>query len=279
MNSYFTQARRAIPAVIGAMVMAILSGCSKPPACGDDATLKLAQELVTESVTAGLGTYAKDDPDGWMRKYLGSLKMDLTRIVSEGYQADAKKQSCRAAMKLKSLSGETQEVSVAYATQMTEDRDAQFVIEVNGAVPLVKAMQEQAREYYQANRWAGEWSGTYTCGGIRQAQEGPQGPFVQRVTLTVKGNEGHMERTTQGGGYEKLGGNFVLDGQGNTKLEIAGPGQNTPSDQWVAEFEGPVEGNRARAAGVIRFRKSYPREPEVVLRECKLDLTLNKPKT
>jgi branched-chain amino acid transport system substrate-binding protein len=268
--------RTTLLGTLACLSLVLLVACAKPPSCGDAETLDLAHALLIKDVTKELGTIAKDDPDGWMRKYLDSVKTEFSSIVSEGYNSDAKKQSCRAVLKVSSVSGEVaSDVNLDYDTQLTEDKDSRFNLGMIGLQPPTQLLAEQARSYYNAHRWTGEWRGTYTCQGIDGAESGPQGPFKQQVALVVKGDEGHMERTTQGGGIEKMGGNFMPDKNGDIRLSMGGPGENSLEDKWIAEFEGLVQGDRANIGGVIRLGKNSPQDEPRVLRECELDLILN----
>ena len=267
---------QGLMSVLAVSATLLLSGCDKPPACGDDATLKTVREVITEQLQKELKVQSKNDPDGWVQKFIGSVQVKLSRIVSEGYKEDAKKQLCSASLSVSSLAGEVGELPVKYSTQTTEDKGASFMIAMDGAMPIVDEVMARGDAYYRSNRWNGDWVGTYSCQGIDGQQTGPQGPFRQRVTLVVKGTEGHMQRTAAGGGYEKVGGNFVIDAEGQVTIELGGPGQNSPLDRWVAEFAGPVDGNRLQVPGVIRLSKSSPNEQEQVLRRCELELTLLK---
>lgn len=263
---------QGLMSVLAVSATLLLSGCGKPPACGDDATLKTVREVITEQLQKELKVQSKNDPDGWVQKFIGSVRVKLSRIVSEGYNDGAKKQLCSASLSVSSLAGEVGELPVKYSTQTTEDKGAPFMIAVDGAMPIVNEVVVRGDAYYRSNRWSGDWTGTYSCKGIDGEQSGAQGPFSQQVTLVVKETEGHMQRTAAGGGYEKIGGNFVVDPEGKVTIELGGPGQNSPTDRWIAEFSGPVSGSRVSVEGVIRLMKSYPSEPERVIRRCQLDL-------
>jgi hypothetical protein len=211
------------------------------------------------------GDKKPDDPDGWLQKFYDGLKVQFTGVVSEGYKEDAKKQLCKGTMTISSVTGETVERSVEYATQKTEDKESGgFLVEIQNAQPFVLNLSGQAINYYQANRWTGTWNGTYSCNGIKGATDGPQGPFSMPVSMVVEGSKAKLERTTKGGGFEKLVGDFGID----SLLRIGGTGENTPDDRWNTSFSGTVTGKKVAADGAIRLQDGS------VLRECKLDLSL-----
>ena len=158
---------------------------------------------------------------------------------------------------------ERQTHDIVYTIQLTENKDGDsmvFLEDVNAiAAPLASARAALSIAYKNS----GEWSGTYQCGGVDGATSGPRGPFQQQVGFTVPGEllgSSKMERTTQGGGVEKLEVDF---GNGH----VSGAGQNSPDDQWKVAFTGQV--NDLEYAG----RGSITALDGEVLRRCELRLT------
>ena len=97
----------AFAALLSAALVALAGCSSKPPGCSDAETLSTMKGLVMDTTAKHLSTDQRlaDDPDGWMRKFYDGLKIELSGIVSEGYKADAKKQSCRGTLKVVALTG------------------------------------------------------------------------------------------------------------------------------------------------------------------------------
>ena len=261
------------------VLLPMLGACNKkPPACADEQTVKTAKNILVGEAAKLLDAFP-DDPDGLIKKFIAGLKVEITEVVNEGYKEDAKKQLCQGKITVTTIEEQKAEQKMAYATQTTEDKDGGFLLEIEGAAPLSDGMQESAARYYLKNRWAGVWSGTYACSGLDGPTEPHQGAFSQPVSLVVDGStritrrnnngvvvggetEAMLERTTQGGGIEKLTGVFGAGG-----LRLSGRGENTPDDQWETSFEGKVNGKNAVADGVIRLRTG------MVLRQCHLELT------
>lgn len=260
---------------IGAFVLsvtALLVGCgNKPPSCADPQTLEVAKTLVVENTDKSLANQNAfaDDPDGWMKKFYAGLKVEITGIVSEGYKQDAKKQLCKGTMKITTVTGRTLERSVEYSTQKTEDQKDGFLMEIQDFVSFTQGTSNEARKYYDANRWTGDWNGTYACSGVNGAADGPQGPYSLPVTMTIQGSDAKLERTTRGGGTEILKGQ-IDSIMAQRPFKLYGEGQNSPEDRWNTNFSGMVSGKRFVGDGAITVRGE-------TLRQCKLDLTLGGP--
>jgi hypothetical protein len=259
---------------VGATV-AILAGCgSKPPGCADAETIANAKRILIEhgqKFQARIN-HVPDDPDGWSQKYYEGLKIDISGIVSEGYKADAKKQMCKGTVKFATINDQVFEQSVEYTTQRTEDDKTGFLIELMAVDETLIKIGTYAQNYLEANRWSGDWNGTYACSGYRGATEGPQGPYRVPVILVVKGKEGMIERTTLGGGIEAIGMEFRPGAPSvGTIVYAEGKGRNTPDDVWFTKFEGKVQGKQLMAEGAI----SVPGFGSV--RQCRLELALGAP--
>jgi hypothetical protein len=260
------------------VVSLLLVGCSaKPPGCADPETLKTMRSLVVEDTTKVLAKQAADDPEQWVAKFTDALTVELSGIVSDGYKEDAKKQFCRATMKLQAIDGAKMEVPVVYSTQRTEDQKGAFLMEVQDFAPIVSATGAAGRKFYEESRWTGSWTGTYACGGLGGATDGPQGPFSMPVTMTVEGTSAKLERTTVGGGIEQLEGRFDTMGFDEPFL-LQGTGQNSPDDTWRTRFVGKASGLQLTADGFIRVAAPTGAAgadggPPAV-RKCRLELAL-----
>ncbi|WP_295853028.1 hypothetical protein [uncultured Xylophilus sp.] len=260
---------------VGAIAVSIaLAGCEKPPACGDTSTAAdvhttLLQQVQKRVVRAG---YGSDDPDGVLPGYLRTVKSELVQVVYEGYNAEAKKNICKATMRVTHDDFKPQERPILYTSRLTEDitpsgkRDT--LVEIIGMEPLIETVSVFAQQHYLRHRYSGNWNGTYSCTGVDGAESGPQGPYKQDVTLVGDGINAKLERTTKGGGVE------VLNGTLSQQAFLEGKGQNNADDFWVTKFAGEIQGKQLTATGTL----ALPFDPRTmttaeVLRRCELQLT------
>lgn len=239
---------------------AMLVGCdSKPPGCADTETLQTAKRLVTDPLRPERPEEA--DPDGIGAGFDKALKLDVQNIVSEGYQADKKKQMCKGMLRITLPDGRGLEREIEYSTQRTVDQKDRFMLQIENIQPVILQLSVVRSQYVDARRWTGNWGGTYSCSGVGGASDGPQGPFSMPVTMVVDGNDAKLERVTKGDGVETLKG--TLSGA----LSLAGTGANSADDRWETTFHGEAKGRKATAEGLIRIAGGP------ILRHCKLDLT------
>ena len=260
--------------------LALVACGQKPPGCADTETLNTIRSLVVDDTKKALAKQAADDPEGWVQKFLDGLKVEVSGIVNNGYNADTKKQQCRGTMRVATPTDPVAERSIDYSTQVTEDQKRAFLLEIQNFEPFVVAVAQSASSFYDANRWSGTWSGTYACSGVNGTTTGLQGPFSLTVSMVVNGSEATLERTTRSGGIEKLKGRFDRSGL-SRPFELAGTGQNTPEDEWLTSFVGQANGLKLVASGDIRVAVLNTTAPStkiemVVARTCTLELALSR---
>lgn len=254
--------------VLGLAGAVVLAGCAKkPPGCADPETVKTLNAIVVDNVRALMpkltGGQNQDDPKNIQEGYFQGLKSELVNVVTDGYSEQAKKNSCRGNLTVTTLSGETFSRDVSYTTQRTEDKDSQFMVEVQAFQPFIMAVSGDLTGYYFGKRYKGDWKGEYKCAGIDGTTDGPQGPFSMPVTMVVGDNlAAVLERTTKGGGVERL------TGEAGAVVRLNGIGKNSPDDTWRTAFEGKVQGMDFSAQGGIVT------EDNRLLRECSLKFTL-----
>ena len=261
---------RRLGALLTVATLALLQGCAqKPPACGDAETVQTIQRLLIEHTqelmpqALGGSPVVKDDPNKVQEAYYAALKVVLSNVVSDGYNEQAKKNSCRASMAVSTAAGETLSRDLVYTTQKTEDKSGGFVVEVLDVQPFVMGLVNDLTQHYLTKRLVGEWKGDYKCDGIDGATDGPQGPYSMPVALVVDANfKAKLERTTKGGGIE------ILGGDAGYHLRLRGEGKNSPDDTWRTEFDGQVQGLNYEAKGQVSTPEGQ------VLRQCQLKLTL-----
>ena len=213
----------------------------------------------------GLDLLAADDPDNIVKEFLDGLHSDVSTIVNEGYKEDSKKQLCKGTLKLTTSEAKTYTQSIDYSSQKTEDSRASFIVAAD-LQNFVTAVKSDAYRYYSRNRWKGDWNGAYACEGIGGASTGPQGPFTMQVSLVLTPSTdgsvaAKLERTTRGGGFERLVGSAS-----GGEIRVSGTGQNSPDDIWLTSFRGIAKGRSIIADGTINLPSG------VTLRRCNLDL-------
>lgn len=219
---------------------------------------------MTKMMTLARAALLNDDPQDIKGAYFKELKLELGNIVSDGYNEQARKNSCRAHLTIVTASGRQLSRDVKFTTQVSESKDQDYVLEVQEFHAFVDAVTNDMADHYAAKRLQGEWQGTYACGGIDGAASGPQGPYEMPVAVSVDGQyNAKLERTTRGGGVEVLQGQMS---QFTGELELAGRGQNSPDDIWNTRFKGKVAGLGLLAAGQVSTPEGR------VLRQCKLEL-------
>lgn len=250
--------------------LALLQGCAqKPPGCADAETTQTIQRLLIEHTQAllpqvlGGSPVAQDDPRKIQDAYYAALKVTLTNVVSDGYDSQSKKSSCRANMAVSTASGESLSRDLVYTTQKTEDKSGGFVVEVLDVQPFVMGLTTDLTRHYLSKRFVGEWVGDYKCDGINGAADGPQGPYSMPVTLVVDEEfKAKLERTTKGGGIE------MLAGEAGYRMALRGEGKNSPDDTWRTDFNGQVHGLQYEAKGQVMTPDGQ------VLRQCQMKLAL-----
>ena len=267
MNAYLNKTL-----LVAAGIVAIFStaGCAKkPPTCADPATVQTIQSILVDNAKAQWGADIDNsigDPKGIQKSYYQALKSEIGAVVSDGYNEQAKKYTCRGDLSISTASGAVFARKIVYSTQLTESKDADFFVEVQEFMPFVNSVVLDVSQYFSQKRYKGDWVGTYSCAGIDDAQDGPQGPFTMPVTMVVNEKmEGILERTTKGGGFEKLSGSISPP-----RIRLSGEGKNSDDDTWRTEFEGAVvKGGDFTASGRIQTPSDNR-----ILRKCTMTLKL-----
>lgn len=258
----FLRRHNGITLLCVAGALALAACAKKPPACSDAEVAQTIASIIADN-TIGQDPTFSDDPQKIQEGYFQALKHDITNVVSDGYNEQAKKYSCRGRLSVSTITGETLSSNIVYSTQRTEGKGSDFLVEIEGFQPFLMAVMSDMNGYYLQKRYAGEWPGTYSCTGIDGAQEEPLGPFSMPVALIVnKDMNAVLERTTLGGGVERLSGHI------QPYIRLRGKGKNSSDDTWQTEFEGRVKGMEFTATGKIEA------PGRGVLRQCTLKLKL-----
>lgn len=285
--------------VVAIGALAILPACSyKPPDCSSGETLDFARKILLEGVighdgAADLGEKTRSDIKPAVQEFLNGIKLDFVNITTDGYNANARRHSCHAMLKITTSgdvklssfkigqimrgqnAGELQspyvsEVPLDYTTQaVAEKRD--FLLNIDGGELLASLLKDEALDYYHRSREihaSGNWNGTLSCGGFDEENSGQKGPVSMSVMAVVNGSKIKLERTTRGGGYESLTGDINFD---TYQFRLSGMGENTPEDRWNTQFSGQIK------EGVLTGQGSIAPAGYSGKRSCTLNLKQDVP--
>ncbi len=126
-----------------------LSACGdKPPGCGEPETLTLAKQMVAENFQQSVAEEVRNAPADAQAKvralagqYVATLNIELLNIVSNGYNSEAKKNSCEGKVVVKSPSN-TLSVETKFTTQMTVDGKGQYLLSIETFKPLIAGLMQ-----------------------------------------------------------------------------------------------------------------------------------------
>jgi hypothetical protein len=165
--------------VLGLAGAAVLAGCAKkPPGCADPETVKTLNAIVVDNVHGLVPKFTngaiEDDPKNIQEAYYQGLKSELVNVVSNGYNEQAKLNACRGNLTVSTPSGQKFSRDISYTTQRTEDKNSQFLVEVDAFQPFITAVASDLVRHFFAKRYIGEWKGEYQCAGIDNAKDAPR---------------------------------------------------------------------------------------------------------
>lgn len=149
--------RRPYGALTFATVMsaALLTACSsKPPGCADEETLKLIKSAYIErwmKVSANMVRDFKMSPEETDR-YNKSLKLDVRDIVSNGYNADARKHSCQGILVFTTLSGASFSLPRAFTSQGAAEGGGKFLVQVEGVDSVFDVLAPDYNDYVMSKK-------------------------------------------------------------------------------------------------------------------------------
>lgn len=131
------------------LVIALLNACSsKPPACGDEQTVSLVRTIIVdrwkEMTTLNR---PKDEYSPYVVEYANGLKVEVRDIVSDGYNADARKHSCTGLVVVSTTSGATFSASRNFTSQATAEGGGKFVVQVADLDPFFVSLSNDLLHY------------------------------------------------------------------------------------------------------------------------------------
>jgi hypothetical protein len=120
----------------------LVAACSsKPPDCSDGETLHLVQSIIIDNskdMANRVDVPFRQDA----KRYTDALKIEVQNIVSDGYNADAKKYSCSGTLVITTLNGMKFSGSQSFTTQATVDDKSKFVVQISDIDQLFKSLND-----------------------------------------------------------------------------------------------------------------------------------------
>lgn len=150
MNRFPTTHRRLASWVtVVTLASVCLSACSsKPPGCADEQTVSLVQQIVLdrwkERTTKNRG---QDENTPYIEDYANGLKVEIRNIVSNGYNADARKHACTGEFVLRAVSGKAFSASREFSSQSTADGSSKFIVQVVEVDSLLQSLTYDLLHY------------------------------------------------------------------------------------------------------------------------------------
>lgn len=142
----------------------LLVGCgSELPGCADEKAVTAVKGLITDQVKQKTNNFElwmfTDRPDDKNKKVstatiepiLQTIKLDLSRITTEGSNEKAKARACRGQLALKILGNKT-ETEIEYTLQSLEDKKDDFLVEINEGRRIINHLSNRAYDYLKEHK-------------------------------------------------------------------------------------------------------------------------------
>jgi hypothetical protein len=137
-----------------AISVAFLTACSsKPPGCADKETIDTARAIILDRwkvVFEATYRHMFNLTDEQVAAFNGGLKLEIRDIVSDGYNADAKKYSCNGVFAYQTIVGKTYSASRRFTSQAIVEGGGKFVVEVEDGESLVNEVSVAVTPYKAA---------------------------------------------------------------------------------------------------------------------------------
>lgn len=141
--------------------VALIVGCGvKPPGCAEPETVALAKQMVADDVRDTIQGFADALPEPNKKRlgelgngFASGLKIELVNIVSNGYDANAKKYTCGGKLSATdALTKQGLQFDIEYTTQRTEDDKTKFMLQISRFKQMVKELTEITFLAYAAEK-------------------------------------------------------------------------------------------------------------------------------
>jgi hypothetical protein len=146
--------RRPYGALTFATVMsaALVTACSsKPPGCADEMTIDAVKTTLLDRwrvVFKDRGFASMFDLTAeQVASFNNALKLEIRSIVSDGYNADAKKYACTGEFVFQTVTGATYTASRRYTSQATAEGGGKFVVQIENGESLVNDLSDGVNSY------------------------------------------------------------------------------------------------------------------------------------
>lgn len=133
----------------------LLTACSsKPPGCADEKTIDAVGSTLLDRwrvVFKDRGFASMFDLTAeQVASFNNALKLEIRSIVSDGYNADAKKHSCTGEFVFQTVTGATYTASRRFTSQATAEGGGKFVVQIENGESLVNDLSNGVNSYKAA---------------------------------------------------------------------------------------------------------------------------------
>lgn len=217
---------------------ALLAGCGgKPPGCADSAVTDLIKEMLIEDTSTQLATALKTvtadqktKVTAIVKEYFNGLKVEMTDVVNDGYNADAKKYRCAGKLSV-TTPLDTYKVNTEYTTQKTEDSRSGFLLQVGQYRPMYNTIDVDLGAYMTKTRTDAAAKNEADAAAL------PKEPIVYQTSQTQEAEAKAVTAATTPDGfvkYAKADGELLIKKTGDqAQFKIT-----SSRDQHSCEMEG-----------------------------------------
>ena len=131
--------------------MVLLTACGKkPPECADNETISAARKALLDRWKGVLDTKYRSIfsiTGEQVAHFNSALKLEIRDIVSDGYNADAKRYACTGVFVFQTITGATYTASRRFTSQATAEGNGKFVVEIENGESLVNDLSDGVNSY------------------------------------------------------------------------------------------------------------------------------------
>jgi len=240
-----------------------LTGCSqKPPGCADAEVQSTMREMLVQPIPSA---FPGIDPAD-IAELSKEVRLSLTNVVSEGYQADAQKQRCRATLEIQHPDGKKSTPEVVYATQLTVDKPGSFMLTVENAAALQAVATSNLPFILSERKWTGQWIGDLVCSASSRPGVPDAGAFTERITADMKAGKVKVRLPGREGITLVTGSIDIMD----TTLHLSSDGREGQPTHTDLRFTLKPQG--ALLAGNVEYVDKRWETIGQVIRRCTVSL-------
>ncbi|MEJ5129027.1 hypothetical protein WH367_23515 [Comamonas sp. MYb21] len=296
-----TSARRTAAVALTTLAALCLAACQpkQPPSCESAEVQDVLKSIVVSNAQASLSGRPLKDEAGQVTPassyFYSSINTALSNVFDAGVSKDTQLRSCSATLQLDLASGAASRLiagslfsvqipgvevapdgwvktQVNYQVRLS-DSTGQVQVQSASLGPMVELVSYGHVMIAPQLAWAGTWDGTYQCQRSAEAMSLPEAvanaheSFEHPLTESLLGGTSlEIERTTAGGGYEKLAMRL------GPSIEVRVEGANTAQDRWKGTLRGAMTGNQLSARGTLLSLPGVPvSHCDIALRFTPLD--------